>query len=70
MNFGIDLHAATWSWAAEEWSSVEGYDSAFEVIGVPAPATGLLILIAATGMCRRALSASANSSVSQRDKRG
>jgi uncharacterized protein (TIGR03382 family) len=51
MDLGIDLHAASLSWATGQWEAIEGYDSAFEVIGVPAPAT--LIVLVLAGLRRR-----------------
>jgi len=39
MDLGLDLHYATWSWGTGQWTAGEGYDSAFELIGVPGPGT-------------------------------
>lgn len=44
MNAGLDLHAASFSWASAQWEPNEGYDSAFELIGVPGPATSVSLL--------------------------
>ena len=53
MDLGLDLHAAMWDWDNELWSSVEGYDSAFELIAVPAPAGGVVLALAWAVTTRR-----------------
>ena len=53
MDLGLDLHYATWNWGAEEWTAGEGYDSAFEVIGVPGPGAWVVFVAGLLGSRRR-----------------
>lgn len=53
MDQALDLHYATYGWAQEAWSAGEGYDSAFELIAVPAPAGGVVLAAGGVGLMRR-----------------